>query len=90
MTIRRYHWVTDSNRDQQHFLNSIAKVYKSYTKTDIPELINFIPQTPSSATGSGQLSLSKDLSVADEKEDQAVRPLVHPIQLDQSVVMPVL
>lgn len=79
MTIRRYHWVTDSNRDQQHFLNSVAKVYKTYTKNDIPELINFVPQTPASATGSGKLIRVRDWDKADN-QDRPAPPLPHQVQ----------
>jgi hypothetical protein len=86
MTIRRYHWVTDNNRDQLHFLNSVAKVYKTYTKNDIPELINFTPQLPPSATGSGQLPLLCRLDVAD-KQDLPAHHLPHRIRLGQSVGM---
>ncbi|WWC85953.1 uncharacterized protein L201_000823 [Kwoniella dendrophila CBS 6074] len=43
MTIRRYHWTTERSKDQSHFLNSIVKVYRTYTKGDVPELINFTP-----------------------------------------------
>nr|XP_019014642.1 exocyst protein [Kwoniella pini CBS 10737]OCF53423.1 exocyst protein [Kwoniella pini CBS 10737] len=43
MTIRRYHWTTERPKDQSHFLNSIVKVYKTYTKGDTPELIDFTP-----------------------------------------------
>jgi hypothetical protein len=86
MTIRRYHWATDSNRDQLHFLNSVAKVYKTYTKNDIPELINFTPQPPISATGSGQLPLPCRLDVAD-KQDLPAHHLPHQVLLDQSTGM---
>jgi hypothetical protein len=86
MTIRRYHWVTDNNRDQTHFLNSVAKVYKTYTKNDIPELINFTPQLPPSATGSGKLSFPHNWCIADE-QDQPAHHLLHQIQLDQSAGM---
>ena len=41
MTIRRYQWETEKGKDQWAFLNSIVKVYKTYTKGDLPELINF-------------------------------------------------
>jgi len=82
MTIRRYHWVTDSNRDQTHFLNSVAKVYKTYTKNDIPELINFTPQPPPSALGPGKLFSPPHLDVADE-QDLPVHPLPPRLQLDQ-------
>ncbi|WWC99370.1 hypothetical protein V866_006271 [Kwoniella sp. B9012] len=43
MTIRRYHWTTERSKDQSHFLNSIVKVYRTYTKGELPELINFTP-----------------------------------------------
>lgn len=82
MTIRRYHWVTDSNRDQTHFLNSVAKVYKTYTKNDIPELINFTPQPPPSAIGSGKLRYAPRLYAADE-QDLRVHHLPPQVQLDQ-------
>jgi len=49
MTIRRYQWQTERARDQTHFLNSVVKVYRTYTKGEIPELINWNPP-PSSAT----------------------------------------
>ena len=45
MTIRRYLWQTERAKEQSHFLSSIVKVYKTYTKGDLPELINFGPQT---------------------------------------------
>jgi len=82
MTIRRYHWVTDSNRDQTHFLNSVAKVYKTYTKNDIPELINFTPQPPPSAVGPGKLGLPPAPDVADAQDLQAHHSLPQ-VQLDQ-------
>ncbi|WWD22409.1 hypothetical protein CI109_106900 [Kwoniella shandongensis] len=41
MTIRRYHWSTERAKDQSHFLNSVVKVYRTYTKGELPELINF-------------------------------------------------
>ncbi|ORY34282.1 exocyst complex component Sec3-domain-containing protein [Naematelia encephala] len=47
MTIRRYQWQTERAKDQLHFLNSIVKVYKTYTKGELPELINFQPPPPS-------------------------------------------
>ncbi|WVQ93808.1 hypothetical protein IAU59_000886 [Kwoniella sp. CBS 9459] len=43
MTIRRYHWTTDRPKDQTHFLNSVVKVYRTYTKGETPELIGFNP-----------------------------------------------
>jgi len=49
MTIRRYQWQTERARDQSHFLSSVVKVYRTYTKSDIPELIGWNPP-PSSAT----------------------------------------
>jgi hypothetical protein len=45
MTIRRYHWGTERPKDQNHFLNSLVKVYRAYTKGEVPELINFVPQS---------------------------------------------
>jgi hypothetical protein len=46
MTSRRYQWKTEKARDQVYFLNSIIKVYKTYTKGQMPELINFQPAPP--------------------------------------------
>lgn len=53
MTIRRYHWQTERPRDQQYFLNSIVKVYRTYTKTEVPELINFTMTNPPPSAGPG-------------------------------------
>ncbi|KAK4686866.1 exocyst complex component 1, partial [Tremellales sp. Uapishka_1] len=52
MTIRRYHWSTEKPKDQTHFLNSIVKVYKTYTKGESPQLINFSPP-PTNGNGVG-------------------------------------
>ncbi|WVF66184.1 hypothetical protein IAT40_000924 [Kwoniella sp. CBS 6097] len=58
MTIRRYHWTTERAKDQTHFLNSVVKVYRTYTKGETPELIGFnpspqaAPTPPLQATGS--------------------------------------
>jgi len=41
MTIRRYVWTTEKPKEQSHFLTSVVKVYKTYTKGEVPELINF-------------------------------------------------
>lgn len=41
MTIRRYHWQTERAREQTIFLNALVKVYKTYTKGQVPQLINF-------------------------------------------------
>jgi len=53
MTIRRYQWQTERAKEQSHFLNSIVKVYKTFTKGDLPELINFGPP-PDSGNGNGE------------------------------------
>ncbi|RXK38676.1 hypothetical protein M231_03986 [Tremella mesenterica] len=50
MTTRTYQWTVDKPRDQAHFLNSIVKVYKSYTKGELPELVNFAPPAPGNST----------------------------------------
>nr|XP_019048902.1 exocyst protein [Kwoniella bestiolae CBS 10118]OCF27832.1 exocyst protein [Kwoniella bestiolae CBS 10118] len=50
MTIRRYHWTTERSKDQSHFLNSIVKVYRTYTKGELPELINFTPPAQAQPT----------------------------------------
>ncbi|KAK8845463.1 hypothetical protein IAR55_006176 [Kwoniella newhampshirensis] len=47
MTIRRYHWSTERAKDQSHFLNSVVKVYRTYTKGELPELIGFSLPPPS-------------------------------------------
>ncbi|WWC58251.1 uncharacterized protein I303_100789 [Kwoniella dejecticola CBS 10117] len=59
MTIRRYHWTTERSKDQSHFLNSIVKVYRTYTKGETPELINFTPGPPPQ-TGTPQSSNGSD------------------------------
>ena len=51
MTIRTYQWSVEQPRDQAHFLNSVVKVYKSYTKGELPELVNF----PSTSNGSSSM-----------------------------------
>jgi hypothetical protein len=72
MTIRRYHWSTDRDRDQYHFLNSVAKVYKTYTKQDIPELINFTPAAPP-MSASGPAGEYLGLGRSDTKGDADVQ-----------------
>ena len=57
MTIRRYQWQTERPKEQSHFLNSIVKVYKTYTKGDLPELINFAPPPMNTANSNGKLFL---------------------------------
>lgn len=54
MTIRRYQWQTERAEEQSHFLNSIVKVYKTYTKGELPELINFTPPPTSARSNSGK------------------------------------
>ncbi|OCF36139.1 exocyst protein [Kwoniella heveanensis CBS 569] len=50
MTIRRYHWTTERAKDQTHFLNSLVKVYRTYTKGETPELIGFNPSPQAAPT----------------------------------------
>lgn len=47
MTIRRYHWQTDRSKEQVSFLTALVKVYRTYTKGQSPELINFPPVSES-------------------------------------------
>ncbi|BEJ16672.1 hypothetical protein CspHIS471_0600730 [Cutaneotrichosporon sp. HIS471] len=43
MTIRRYHWSSDSSRDQHAFLASLLKAFRSVTGGSLPQVINFTP-----------------------------------------------
>lgn len=58
MTIRRYHWQTDRPKEQLSFLLALLKVYRTYTKGQSPELINFPPppesRPPPSSSGSSE------------------------------------
>ncbi|KAL7418847.1 hypothetical protein Q5752_006531 [Cryptotrichosporon argae] len=51
MTVRRYQWRTERPKEQSHFLNSLVKVYRTYTKGEVPELVNFAAPEPSSSSG---------------------------------------
>nr|ODO04430.1 hypothetical protein L204_00790 [Cryptococcus depauperatus CBS 7855] len=57
MTTRRYIWATERPKDQNAFLATLTKVYKSYTNGHFPELINF---NPSSNTPSAQAYISQN------------------------------
>nr|ODN75017.1 hypothetical protein L203_06555 [Cryptococcus depauperatus CBS 7841] len=57
MTTRRYIWATERPKDQNAFLTTLTKVYKSYTNGHLPELINF---NPSSNTPSAQVYISQN------------------------------
>jgi hypothetical protein len=56
MTVRRYQWSTEKPKEQQHFVNSIVKVYKTYTKGKTPEMIGFVvsDRTPTTPHTSGE------------------------------------
>ena len=66
MTIRRYHWQTDKARDQSHFLNSVVKVYRTYTKSEVPDLVGWTAPQPSaglSTPNGGEPHLSLIMAV---------------------------
>jgi hypothetical protein len=59
MTIRRYHWQTDRSKEQISFLTALLKVYRTYTKGQSPELVNFPPPPESRPVPTASISSDK-------------------------------
>ncbi|GMK58498.1 hypothetical protein CspeluHIS016_0505300 [Cutaneotrichosporon spelunceum] len=71
MTIRRYHWNSDSSRDQHSFLASLLKAYRSVTGGSSPQVINFTADGHSQQGSTSTVSSSSHLPPPSSVRDRA-------------------